>query len=293
MFWATTLFMFLGMLIDTEWQLVLIPIEKIKKAIEQIDKIVNNKKRKATVLQIQKLCGLLNFLCRVIVPGRLFTMNLYRSLCGLGGSMKLKPYHHVRISQETAADLRIWKLFLETPHAFSRPFMDLSGFESAEVLDWFTDAAKCSGKGVGGHHGTHWFIDIWDDEFLEAKDPSIEFMELYAVAISVLLWSDLHKTKRIVLFCDNESVIFMVNNQASKCKNCMTLIRLITLQSLISNIRIYAKHTRTFLNGHADALSRGQYDKFLKLSRDSGIEPDKYGTEIPTVLTDIPSWWLY
>ena len=146
--WATTLISFLGMLIDTSRQLILIPREKIAKALAQIDDILNNKKSKTTVLKTQKICGLLNFLCRAIVPGRPFIMRMYGSLAGFH---KLKPYHHIRVSSNMKRDLGIWRLFLSTPEAFSRPFMDFSWDADARMLDWYTDAAKgTGGRGMGG-----------------------------------------------------------------------------------------------------------------------------------------------
>ena len=73
----------------------------------------------------------------------------------------------------------------------------------------------------------------------------------------------------------------------------MTLIWLITLESLVNNIRIYAKHVRTSDNGWADVLSRGHYDKFLLLSQKLNKKFDKVGTDIPHILTDIESWWIF
>ena len=61
-FWGTTILVFLGLLLDTEKQLVCIPADKIAKALEIIHWFLDNKK--ATVLQFQKLTGNLNFLCR-------------------------------------------------------------------------------------------------------------------------------------------------------------------------------------------------------------------------------------
>ena len=145
--WACKIITFLGMLIDTEKQLIMIPIEKIEKALTQIDKLLLNKKRKATVEQIQKLCGLLNFLCRAIVPGRPFLMRLYASLSGYK-RINLKPHHHVKLSWDTIFDLEVWKLFLNMPECFSRPFMDFNGCFEARQIDWFTDSAKALGKGV-------------------------------------------------------------------------------------------------------------------------------------------------
>ena len=95
-----------------------------------------------------------------------------------------------------------------------------------------------------------------------------------------------------MLYCDNEGVVQMINSSSSKCKNCMVLIRAITLQCLIYNVRLYARHLRTDLNSHADALSRGNFNKFVKLSRELKIEPNQFGEDIPLLLQDIEEIWL-
>ena len=73
--WGCTQLTFLGMLLDTERQIVGIPLEKIAKALELIRFFLG--RSKVTMLQFQKLCGFLNFLCRAIVPGRVFVCRLY------------------------------------------------------------------------------------------------------------------------------------------------------------------------------------------------------------------------
>ena len=287
--WATTLITFLGMLIDTQKQLILIPQDKICKALRQIEEIMGNKKRKTTVLKIQKICGLLNFLCRALVPGRPFTMQLYRSLAG--ANRKLKPHHHIKVTESIIQDLGVWKCFLLSPAAYCRPFIDLSEGCTVKTLDWYTDAAKGIGRGMGGHHYSHWFYMFWNKVFLTEKNPSIEYLELFAVTTSVVLWRNLHKNTRIMLFCDNESVVHMINNQSSKCVNCMTLIRILTLQSITDNIRVYARHVRTHLNEKADALSRGDLGRFFKVAEQEGLKMDNYPAEIPEVMENALEKW--
>ena len=68
-FWGTTLLTFLGFLLDSERQMVLIPVDKIQKALESIQHFLNPKQKKTTVLRVKKLCGLLNFLGRCVIPG--------------------------------------------------------------------------------------------------------------------------------------------------------------------------------------------------------------------------------
>ena len=125
------------------------------------------------------------------------------------------------------------------------------------------------------------------------KDPSIEFLELFAVTAGVLMWTKRHRNTRIVLFCNNESVVHMLNRQSSKCPNCIVLIRHITLQCMIDNVRLYAKHVRTFCNDRSDVLSRDLIDKFKRLSYERGIDINPFPLEIPDILKDIDKFWIH
>ena len=61
-YWGTQLLTFLGLLIDTTNQKVCIPLEKLEKALELLHYAINKKNKKLTLLQLQNLTGLLNFL---------------------------------------------------------------------------------------------------------------------------------------------------------------------------------------------------------------------------------------
>ena len=80
--WGTTLIVFLGLLIDTVHQIICVPADKVERALEMVDYFLDKSNKKVTVLQIQKLCGFLNFLCRAIVPGRAFLMRLFAMMVG-------------------------------------------------------------------------------------------------------------------------------------------------------------------------------------------------------------------
>ena len=146
-YWATTLLVFLGLLIDTLNKCICIPTEKISRAITLIEDVIGGKK--TTVRKLQKLCGFLNFLCKCIVPGRAFTRRLYSYF-----SSSMLPHHHVRVSGEMRRDLNVWKTFLNDPSAYCRPFID------------------------------YWFQQKWDD-FTLVVNPSIQYKELFAVVASV------------------------------------------------------------------------------------------------------------
>ena len=274
-FWGEELMVFLGLLLDARRQVICIPKNKLIKALNRVEFFLNKKNRKATVLEFQKLCGILNFLCRCIVPGRAFLRRLYINTSKDG--MVLKPHHHVKISEENRLDLLVWKQFLCRPDSFYRPFMDVVSF-NAQQLDMYSDASGNYKLGFGAYCGPEWSYSRWPEDFCKRVKPSIEYLELYAVLVGVLNWIKLFANKRIMLFCDNESVVNMINNSTSKCKNCMVLIRLLTAESILRNVRVYANHVGTKDNGKTDALSRLDFNRFDRLSQ--GLMND-YPTAIP------------
>ena len=129
-YWISTILTFLGMLLDTDRQLICIPMDKLTKAINWVDFFLNKKNKKATVHEFQKLCGILNFLCRSIVPGRAFLRRLYQV------NNKLKQHHHVKITEENRLDLKVWREFLTHPESYCRPFMDYTSW-NADQLDMY------------------------------------------------------------------------------------------------------------------------------------------------------------
>ena len=258
-FWAAPRMVFLGMMLDAENQVVALPVDKIDKALERLNTILGRKSRKVTLHELQQLCGYLNFLCRCVVPGRAFTRRLYSATAG---KKKLKAHHHMRVTQEMKLDMEVWMKFLHQPEVLCRPFMDFTKYWTADELDFYTDA---SGKlGMGGYCENSYFTQMWPKWFLETA-PSIELLELLAVTVGVLLWIHKFRNRRIVIFVDNKSVRDMLNNNSSSTKDCMVLIRIIVLECMIWNVRLFAKFVSSKDNDIADALSRAQYKRFSNL----------------------------
>ena len=117
-FWGENRLTFLGLLIDTIAQLIGVLTEKLTKGVNMIRFVLNKKPlkkcttTKIMVLQLQKICGFLNFLGRAVVPSRAFTRQLYARL---SGNLCLKPHHHIRVTAEMKADLTMWLQILTYP----------------------------------------------------------------------------------------------------------------------------------------------------------------------------------
>ena len=210
-YWGTKLLIFLGLLLDSEYQIVRIPREKIMKARTLISLFLEKGRKKVTVLQIQQLTGFLNFLGKCVVPGRVFTRHLYTYVYS-----KMLPHHHVHVTSEMREDLKVWMTFLEYPLVFNRPFMEF-GAVTAEDIELFSDASGSSEKGMGAICQMSWMYKKWDKQFFNKNKPSIEYLELYGVAAAVLTWIHRFQNRKIYLFCDNISVVHM-SHFAYACK---------------------------------------------------------------------------
>ena len=117
---------FLGLLIDTLNGFIAIPTDKVAKACNMIGKnlascLKPSSKRKITILQLEQICGFLNFLGRAVIPRCAFTCRLYSKLTGLS---HLKPYNHLKVTEEMLLDLEMWEKFWKHQSAFCREFLD-------------------------------------------------------------------------------------------------------------------------------------------------------------------------
>ena len=284
-FWAASQMTFLGMLLDTVSQTVSVPTEKIVKGLNLIERVLSRKK--IAINQLQKICGFLNFLGRCVLPGRAFTRRLYSYLGGKNSN--LKPHHHVRINYEMRQDLETWRVFLKHPSVFCRSFMDFSKTWNADEISMFSDASK---KTVTGGFGAicqrSWMAGTWELGFIEHKDPSIEYLELFGVVAAVVTWIHRFRNRRIILFCDNNSVVGMINKMSTPCKNCMNLLRILILKGMVENVRIFSKHLPRKFNQNSDWLSKGEIAKFK--AANAGLI-DETETNIPEELWPVSKIW--
>ena len=261
-------------------------MDKVRKAQDLIEFFLNKKNKKVTVQAAQKLCGFLNFLCRCIIPGRAFLTRLYTLT-----PSKLLPHHHVWITTENRKDLEVWKIFLSNPQIYCRPFMDFREYSAVDI-DMYSDASKNPDLGFGAYCQEEWCYGQWDKQFIQKIDPSIQYLELFVVTVAVLHWIHKFSNRRICLFCDNQSVVQMINKSSSSCKNYMVLIRLITLKSLVNNVRIFARYVPTWANDKADALSRLDLERFWRVCKDQDHRMAPLPREIPLEIWPIQKIWL-
>ena len=258
-----TSLVYLGVVLDTSLFATQIPLDKIQRMSSLIREFSN--KKRCTKRELLQLIGHFNFATRVIVPSRSFMSYLFQLSCTVK-----ELYFHVRIGKEARIDLAMWGHFLTNwnCHYF---FLDHDPVSNADLC-LFTDAA--GGVGYGGLFRSHWFASSWSD-FLRIfpHTRSSSLLELIPIVSAAFLWGAQWSRRRILFYCDNEALVFILNKRRSSDSTIMLFVRRLTLLSLHHNFHIIAKHIPGASNDIADALSRHQWSRFRRLAPWADVSP--------------------
>ena len=268
----STQIVLLGIGVDSVRRELFIPTAKRDKAAELIVGVLVRKKVWAKTLQ--RLAGILNFLLRAVYPGRPFLRRLYDTIGEKYGRFNLPVNSDLRL------DLKVWQEFLTAE--FTRvSFLDLNK-STSQTLEWFTDAAGSAELGLGAVFGSRWMSLAWSEcDFDQTRTPSIAYLELAAVVVSVWTWGELIKNSRVQLWCDNMSVVQVVNTLTSKDRDVMDLLRMLVRKLLELNIKVSMRHVPGVENIKADMLSRLQEQKFReRFGQEMDVNQDRPNSRI-------------
>ena len=255
---------FMGILLDSSTMEARLPQDKLARTKQALHQW--SLKKSTTLRELQSLIGTLQFACRVIAPGRPF---LQRTIHLTRGTQL--PHWHIKLNAGFRKDIKMWVDFLEHWNGVSI-FLD-SKVSNPHDLQLFTDAS--GSLGYGGFLDGLWFQGHWLPEHTLNKKQgiSIEWQELFPIYLACVLWGPTWLGKRILMWCDNQSVVAIINSKHSKSPRIMDLVRSITLLTLSYNFTINATHIPGLDNAIADSLSRFQMDRFRALAPTASPTP--------------------
>ena len=102
---------------------------------------------------------------------------------------------------------------------------------------------------------------------------SIEWQELFPIVVACATWHPLLAGKRLQFWCDNFSVVSIINSGHSKISRIMDLLRRLVLLPMQHNFVVRAPRVPGVLNAIADAFSRFQMQRFRVLGSDANQNP--------------------
>lgn len=263
---ATTNIIFMGLEIDSIKMEARLPEDKLAKLRELLGSFKS--RRKVKLRELQSLLGLLNFCCKVVLPGRAFL----RRLIDLTRHV-VKPYHRITLSKEARRDLSAWHIFIE--HFNGKHILLDQKWLTDKAIHLFTDASGT--LGYGAILETHWFYGSWPESI---ADANITYKEFFPITLSLEIWGAQLANKCIVLHSDNKAVVHIINKQSCKDNQIMYLVRRLIIACMKHNILIRAEHVPGKHNNLADMLSRFQIEDF----RQNAPFADTVATQVPSAL---------
>lgn len=174
----------------------------------------------------------------------------------------------------------MWETFITDWN--SSNFFLSSSWTTSATPSLFTDAS--GSIGFGGIFGSQWFQGTWQShQQLGHPGISIAWQELYALEVACQFWASVFSNKRILFFCDNQSVVNIVNSKRSHVPRVMDLVRHLTLLTLKFNFYVRTQHIEGKRNEITDSLSRFQMDRFRELAPYADLAP----CPVPSTLLQI------
>ena len=221
--------------------------------------------------QLLSLIGSLSFAAKVVPPGRTFL----RRLIDLSTTTQhLSSTLH--LTSAARADITWWQTYL--PGWNGRCLIpDLTWTKSPE-FQLFTDASGLLGFGI--YYQGHWLNGRWTSE---QSAMSLTWKELFPIALACRVWGNEWTRRKLLVHCDNASVVSVMASGTARDPFVMHLVRDIFFTAAKGQFIIFVQHIFGVDNGLADSLSRLQEDRFRKLAPSADKQP--------TLPAQPEGWW--
>ena len=239
-----TVLSFLGITIDTQSSELRLPAEKLARISSELDKWLTRKC--ATKRELLSLIGLLHHAASIVRPGRSFL----RRLIDLSTTAS-EFHHHIRLNVQSRSDIAWWQLFLSRWNGLS--FIPTHSRECVLTSD-------ASGSwGCGAYCDSNWFQFQWPSQ----APSNIATKELIPILFAAAIWGSAWTSACVTFRCDNAAVVAVINKGSCKDPELMHLMRCLSFYAAYYNFSFQAVHIAGVKNIAADALSRGDLQKFF------------------------------
>ena len=213
-------------------------------------------RRSCTRRELESLVGSLGHASRVVQPGKTFLRRMFELL-----SIPKKPYHFVRLNASFRSDLLWWHTFFAPLNGISLP----RRFSPPQVQAQFATDASGS-VGCGAVYPPLWLQYKWGDSPYTGvgsnQEDSITFQELLPIVFACAVWGPRWQNASVVVQCDNQGAVAVVNSGYSKVQPIMHLLRCLFFIRSRYNISLHAVYLPGTYNVLADAISRNNLSFF-------------------------------
>ena len=228
----------LGIDIDSVQCTLSIPDKKLEEILNNCKEFIKHKT--FTKKQLQSLIGSLMFIHKVVKPARYFVNRLLETLRTMNDIQ--------RMNQEVIKDVRWFLNFLRFFNGSCSYMYTPSNCTDIIELD------ACL-TGLGGRFNNY----VYKYQFRDNEVPqsfSIVHLEMWNVLVAIRLWATQWSDKVIVVKCDNEAVVSVVNTGVTRDNALAAFVRNIWLVTALNNIKLRLIHIPGIQNECAALLSR-------------------------------------
>ena len=241
---------FLGIEVNTVTHIASIPLGKIDSYKKDVLILAN--KAGCALRELKSVIGKLQLVCTVIPSGRCFLRRLHDLTRG-----KVKPNSHVFLPIWAKEDLLLWVKFLDIYNG--RSTFNFRWQLNSSTLRFTTDSSK---KGYGGIFRNQFIQGLFPESWQEFN---IAILEIYPIFALVHIFGPTIPNSHLLFRCDNEAIVYVINNKTSKDPYIMKILRPLILVLMENNIIFFAQHVPGKNNDICDALSRSQVpESFLR-----------------------------
>lgn len=250
---------YLGMCIDTVNMEYSLPGRKLAKLGPLVDSFID--RHHATKLELQSLAGVLSHCSYAVRGGRVFTRRIINLIKTLPGDRAVG-----HLNGMIKSDLTWWKSFSVMFNGKAK----IIGPPSDGDIFFCTDASL---SGFGAVYADDFLLGTWStpssdlqfwvDSLHWGQPPEfvsvgtdINELEMWPVLCSVSRWGHTWRNKRVILYTDNNQVLYAINDNKSRNNKVMGWLREIFWSSFVYNFYLTASRIPSSENVLPDCLSR-------------------------------------
>ena len=221
---------------------------------------------RANFKEVKSLLGKLSFVAACVRPARIFLSRMFAVLCSFPKNRTIE------LPSGFKDDLFWWQMFMPLYNGISMMAPELWSCPDSV----FASDACLSGCGAY-IPASREFFHMMFPEFIVALELHINELEFLAIIVSCKLWGALWRGHRILINCDNEATVHVINNLKTGDHFMQSCLRELFHICAKFDFEVRANHISGVSNRIPDFLSRFHLDasyrsRFYKEIGGNGID---------------------
>ena len=230
---------FLGLQICTTDCTLSLGEDKLVKLEDQLRQF--SMRKRATLRQLQRLAGSLNYATRAVRGGKFFLRRILDVMHPLQ-----KKGHKAQLSAEFKKDVAWWLTYM-------RVFNGTVYYSDIPNVHVWVDACNVS---AGAFCNGDWCYTVFQCDIPAASNLHINYKETVAVVNAVTMWADRFKYRNIIVHTDSTATKGIINKGYTKNVFINALLRKMFWSCVNHNCQVIAVSVPGALNQMADTISR-------------------------------------